>query len=204
MNRLEEALSDDQTQFLKVVHEKNIMTAKFGRCSITYNAEGFFETERWRNSNGDISRGGDKPAFISFSKNGKILTETWFTNNKMNRGGDKPAQINRNKNNVIIREEWYSAGDPHRGGDKPAIKYYHEHKPGTVSLEIWVSFGIFGRGGDKPYCVTYHDNGVIKKEQWLDKAKRGACLDAFISYDEQGNIQDSHLPEGQNNYVSAK
>jgi hypothetical protein len=102
-------------------------------------------TKIWRNKEGQIHRGNDKPA-IEYKNGGK----EWWINGQLHRGNDKPAVEYSNGNKY-----WYINGNLHRENDKPAIEYKNGGK------EWWINGEFIKR--------NYDSNDIIYNDKFFDE-----------------------------------
>ncbi len=101
-------------------------------------------TKTWTNSSSKITRKNDLPAEITYSKNGKLLSEKWYLNNMLNRI-DAPAIKVYDQLNRVKRESWYvkdkrnNASGPseifYRYADKKTVKVWFDNDAFVKSVE---------------------------------------------------------------------
>lgn len=122
---------------------------------------------KWhRDSN---SYGGNGPAIIRYTKNGKsILSEYWYQNGLCHRDDGLPACTRySNDGKEIISHEWMVRGEYERAEDMPTCIKYDE-TTGRTTLVIWkIDLGIIHRDPNKgPALMRYNYEGLLKEMKY--------------------------------------
>ena len=136
----------------------------------------------WRNSNGELHRDGDLPAFERPDG-----TKYWFRNGKLHRDGDQPAVELSNGTKM-----WYQNGKGHRDNDKPAIEWANGAKD-------WYQNDKLHRDGDLPAHLVvdgvkgwYQNNRLHRDGDQPARVFSDGTLEWWIN----GEFQYSILPDG--------
>lgn len=102
----------------KIIHEifytrdnnKIYMETKYNKnkyFTVVYFKNGKIKSRIWSiNSVYNYHRKNDRPAFIEYNEDGKIISQSWYKNGKLYRKNN-PAIIIYNNIGVIIKQEWY-------------------------------------------------------------------------------------------------
>jgi len=115
------------------------------------------------------SYGGDGPAIIRYTKDGKaILSEYWYQNGEHHRDDGLPA-ITRYSNDgkEIISHEWMVRGKYKRDEDKPTYIVYNK-TTGRTTLVIWKNdLDSIHRDPNKgPALMKYNFEGLLKERKY--------------------------------------
>lgn len=144
--------------------------------------QGELSMEEWRNGCGELHQVDDKPAFISYMVNNKVMIMEWYKNGVLHRNDnsgysskrnlfEKPARIEYTHNMNVVKMEWYFEGRLHRHSDTgPALIHYFTDKrnkfiDGNIRKVGWYSDGKAHRY-DKAAIIEYDKNDNVIKEEW--------------------------------------
>ncbi len=137
---------------------------------------------QWRNSNGELHRDNDLPAF-----EGLDGSKSWYQNGKRHRDGGQPAI--EWADGV---KGWYQNGLAHRDNDLPAI----EEVDGT---KYWYQNGLIHRDGDLPAIEradgtkNWCQNGLLHRDGGLPAIE---LPDGAKWWYQNGKFQYRVLPDG--------
>lgn len=127
----------------------------------------FWETQAGKSysPHGPASRHWDKDT-------GGIVREDWRdSQGKLHRGGDKPARVVINPyTKVIEREEYFIHGKAHRLLKGAPSRIDRDPQSGKVVFEEWKQQGEYFRGWGNPSVVfRSEENGAIIREEYWKK-----------------------------------
>jgi hypothetical protein len=98
----------------------------------------------------------DNPARIDF-ENYRL---EWYSEGRLHRDGDKPAVVTFTEDGCLLSLEWYYAGRQHRDGNRPAVIVY-QHKdncetPKKLYREWWLNGVKQNKPAYKPEKVDFY------------------------------------------------
>lgn len=119
-------------------------------------------SERWYKNN-LVHRGHDKPAVISYYKNGILAEKLWMIRYFISRQ-DNPAILQYYNDGAIKYQAWVVDNFPHRLEGPAQIEYYDN---GCIRYE---SFWIHGKHHrvNNPAYIQYTRDGLIESEMWFE------------------------------------
>lgn len=128
---------DDEKTLLKKYSKKQINSKLPSEVSKSLETV----TKIWTNSVSKINRKNDLPAEIVYSKNGKLISEKWYTNDVLNRV-NAPAIKIYDQLDRIKRESWYSKDKRNNTTGPSEIFYRYADKK---KVKVWFDNDTFIR-----------------------------------------------------------
>lgn len=116
--------------------------------------------------NGKLHRENNQPALIKYSKNGNLLSKTWFLDGEKHREFG-PAHIDYDFNQGVIEYYWYHNGVPYRDDELPNFVRVLD---GVEVIQEWHGEGetMLVRENGEPNRIFYYPDGSPIIEQWVE------------------------------------
>lgn len=159
-----------------------------------YEGTNFVESKTWYNKDNQIHRE-DGPAYIKFSKEGKVILKEWRINGLLHNEKD-PARIFLDG---PMQLHWYREGK-HHNENGPAIIIYYDNNI-SVCCEIWKRDDLTHRPTrEGPAFIVYYpseeEKGNVSEEHYYENGElyreEG---NPKVYYNKDGSVFEQRLEE---------